>query len=197
MRKSKDELEAIARALRQSLKIDDQPQPDMVTVIFKLKQLGYINNYERVPSGLPDNKLALYDPETRLLRLDEHEFRAINAGRPAARFTAAHETFHAVLGHQQLRYRTQRGQLDYAHLAPVKIDEFEANYAAAAFLMPLHLLTRPAHEMSDADIAKFFGVSLKAAQYRKPELERLWRLANGIHRRLPESVARYLRENKP
>jgi Zn-dependent peptidase ImmA (M78 family) len=197
MRKGKDRLEAIARTLRQKLKVDDQRQPDMLTVIFKLKQLGFIRNYERVPFSLPDNKLALFDPDSRLLRFAEAEFQAINAGNRQARFTAAHEAFHPVLGHQRLRYRAQRGQLDYLHLPPVESDEFEANYAAAAFLMPLHLLERPPQEMSPSEIADFFWVSPTAARYRKPELERLWRRENGVHRELPESVTRYLKENKP
>jgi hypothetical protein len=44
-----EDLELAARRLRMKLGIDDQLRPDMITVIFKLKDCGMIKNYIRVP----------------------------------------------------------------------------------------------------------------------------------------------------
>ena len=72
-----DQLEAAARNLRMRLGIDDQPRPDMMSVIIKMKRAGIINNYERVKGTLPDGKKAQFEPKTGLMRLGEEEFRAM------------------------------------------------------------------------------------------------------------------------
>jgi Zn-dependent peptidase ImmA (M78 family) len=194
--RSRDQLEATARSMRQQLGIDDQRQPDMMTVIIKLKHKGVIRNYVRTIGALPPNRTAEFDPATGLLTLEETEFCAINRGNPRGRFTAAHEAAHAWLGHTHARYRSMPGELDHVSLAPVRKDEFEANYVAAAFLMPPHLLPRDPGEMLPPEIADFFNVSRTAAEIRKPELERLWRRARGIERPLPDAVVRFLEGRK-
>jgi hypothetical protein len=53
-----EEIEQKARNLRIQLGIDDQAQPDMMTLIVKLKGVGLIANYERVPVlEMPDDEL--------------------------------------------------------------------------------------------------------------------------------------------
>lgn len=99
--------EAAARKLREFLCIDDQDQPDMMTVIVKLKHHGLIADYERVSDeNMPDDE-ACWDAEKRLLRLRESVFCAANqiSPSPRARWTIAHEIGHAVRGHQGVRHR--------------------------------------------------------------------------------------------
>jgi Zn-dependent peptidase ImmA (M78 family) len=191
--RDKDELENIAKEMRRTLNIDNQRQPDMMTAIIKLKRLGRIKNYLRVTGSLTLNAKAEFDPTTRLLRFEEGEFRAMNGAKPHGRFTTAHEIAHIWLEHSRVRFR---GATSIVHLSPVKRDEFEANYVAAAFLMPMHLLPKDPHQMTAKEIANFFNVSVQAAEIRKPELERLWRKANKVQRPLPQSVIDYLKDRK-
>jgi hypothetical protein len=44
-----EDIEQRAREFRRTLGVDDQAQPDMMTLIVKMKHLGLIENYERVP----------------------------------------------------------------------------------------------------------------------------------------------------
>src|SRR5690606_27629045 len=67
-----------ARRFRALLNIEDQNQPDMLTVIVKLKHAGLIDDYERVPDlELPEDE-AFWDPDSRTIRLRESIFCAAN-----------------------------------------------------------------------------------------------------------------------
>ena len=58
-----EDFEVAARRFRIALGIDGQLRPDMITVIVKLKHLGLIKNYVRVPDAeMPDDE-AYYDSE--------------------------------------------------------------------------------------------------------------------------------------
>jgi rRNA maturation protein Rpf1 len=48
------DFEKAARSLRRLLGLEFDPRPDMITVIFKLKNQGLIKNYRRVPPGVAD-----------------------------------------------------------------------------------------------------------------------------------------------
>jgi hypothetical protein len=111
------EFEGRARALRKLLGIEFDARPDMITVIFKLKDRGLIKNYVRVPDAeMPDDE-AYFDPFTKLLHVRESTFEAGNgmfadeAKRQRARFTLAEEVGHIWLQHEGIRFRGNSGAL--------------------------------------------------------------------------------------
>jgi Zn-dependent peptidase ImmA (M78 family) len=195
-RLSDDQIEAIARNLRKRLGIDNQTQPDMMTVIVKLKRLGLIKNYERVPDAQMTDDDAEYDPTSKVIRIAERTFVGMNNGDARCRFTIAHEIGHPTFGHTKLRYRNVSGR-EIEKIAPsIRKDESEANRFAAAFLAPLHLVPDDPHRMSVDEIASFFNLTKKAARIRKSELERLYRREHKIERPLPQVLVDFLNENR-
>lgn len=144
--RTEEDYERIARQWRVLLQIDDQPQPDMITVVFKLKSLGTISDYRRVPDDHMPNDEAYYDPLTKVLSLRESTFRSANfsysapaTARHRARFTIAHELGHIVLGHSHIRFRGTSSAIAQKVSSNVRIEEIEANKFASAFLAPAHL----------------------------------------------------------
>jgi len=140
-----ENIERAARDLRRKLKIDDQLRPDMITVIFKLKNLRYINDYRRVPDDKMSGSEAYFDPETGLLHISESTFCSANdhatcsdADRRRARYTIAHEIGHIALGHTALRHRGVSNRLRKSAPGHQR-DEREADMFSAAFLAPAHL----------------------------------------------------------
>ena len=196
-----EEFEEIARAARRKLGIEHQLQPDMVTVLFKLQQLGMINSYERVPDDEMPIDLGAFDPDSRIMHLRESTFVAANdvigrnPGRQRARFTIAHELGHVVLGHKKTRHRNTSGR-PIEKIAPTIIrDETEADKFAASFLAPLYLAGNPllAHA---GQLAERFGLSNRAAEIRLEELQRLYRRAHNLPRPLPKSIVNFLENAK-
>jgi Zn-dependent peptidase ImmA (M78 family) len=196
-----EEFEEIARATRRRLGIEHQLQPDMVTVLFKLQQLGMITSYERVPDGQMPLDLGAFDPDSRIMHLRDSTFVAANdvigrnPGRQRARFTIAHELGHVVLGHKKTRHRNTAGR-PIEKIAPTIIrDESEADKFAASFLAPLYLAGNPllAHA---GQLAERFGLSNRAAEIRLEELQRLYRRAHNLPRPLPKSIVNFLENAK-
>ena len=118
----------------------------MITVIVKLKHLGFIKNYIRVPDSEMSSDEARFDPFDKLLYLRESTFCAANATqsysdaeRQRARFTIAHEIGHIALGHQNVRYRGNTTAKAAQMVAGIRNEEYAANRFAAAFLAPAHL----------------------------------------------------------
>src|SRR5688572_27210716 len=94
------EFEDSARELRKLLGIEFETRPDMITIVYKLKDRGLIKDYRRVPdSEMPDDE-AFFDPSTGVLHIRESTFEAGNGmfadevRRQRARFTLAEETGH-------------------------------------------------------------------------------------------------------
>lgn len=140
-----EEIEHAARNLRKLLGIEFDPRPDMITVIFKLKDHGLIKGYERVPdSEMPDAE-ARFDPFDKVLYVRESTFIAghgmfsIETDRRRARYTIAHEAAHIWLKHSGIRYRGQAGDAQEKHVSQIRQEEREANRFAAAFLAPSYL----------------------------------------------------------
>ncbi len=202
MRHREDEdFEEVARATRRKLGIEHQLQPDMVTVLFKLQQLGMIASYEKVPDHKMPEDLGAFDPDRRIMRLRESTFVAANEvidQNPAtkrARFTIAHELGHVVFGHKKTRHRNISGR-PIEKIAPsIMRDESDADKFAAAFLAPLYLAGNPllAHA---SDLADRFGLSTRAAEIKLEELQRLYRRAHNLPRPLPKSIVSFLENAK-
>lgn len=80
------------------------------------------------------------------------------------KFTLAHELGHHFL-HEGVKLRLDN--LDYSSNTKNALEESEANYFAAALLMPKELLIRLLNKNKGVEeIAKYFGVSLSAARNR-------------------------------
>jgi len=139
------EFEESARAFRKLLKLEFEPRPDVITVIFKLKDLGLIKSYKRVPdAGMPDGE-ARFDPFDRILYIRESTFCAANSvsapdsERRRARFTLAHEFGHIWLKHSGVRHRGEASALQERLVKQIKQEEREAYRFAGAFLAPAYL----------------------------------------------------------
>src|SRR4051794_4323505 len=95
-----EDLEASVRTLRKLLGIEFDSRPDMITVIFKLKDHGLIKGYERVPDPEMSDAEARFDAFDRILYIRESTFVAgngafsIESDRRRARYTLAHEVGH-------------------------------------------------------------------------------------------------------
>jgi Zn-dependent peptidase ImmA (M78 family) len=191
---SDTQIESAARTLRIQLGIDDQPIPDLMTVIVKCKDRKFLGNYRRIPdSEMPDDEAA-FDPERNVLLIAERTFTAMNRGAPRARFTIAHELGHMWLQHPKLRHRNvSKRQIE--KLATFRRDESQAHKFAAAFLVPSHLVEDPMNA-SPEQIATDFQVSQTCACIRKEELERQHRRQHKIKRPLPNTVVELLKEAK-
>ncbi len=139
------EFEASALALRKLLGIEFEARPDMITVIFKLKDHGLITDYRRVPDAtLPDDE-AYFDPFSKILHIRESTFEAGNgmftddAKRQRARFTLAEEVGHIWLKHSGIRYRGKSGASQERLVKQIGQEEREARRFAGSFLVPSYL----------------------------------------------------------
>src|SRR4051794_32368369 len=124
-----EDYEREAYECRTVLGIEAHTQPDMITVIIKLKHLGLIEDYERVADHeLPEDE-AFWDPVRKLLRLRESIFCGANQLNPGQRprFTIAHELGHIWRGHKNARHRNV-SRRPIEKIAPtIRRDEREAN----------------------------------------------------------------------
>ncbi len=188
-----DQIETAARNLRIKLGLDLHSNPDMMTVVVKLKHLGFIKNYRRVPRAeMPDDEAA-FDPFERLLLIREDTFCAMNRDDPRARFTIAHEFGHMELGHKNTRHRNVSSRRIEKIAPTIKRDEAQANRFAGAFLAPPDSTSSPMDTPVEA-IAKRFNLTSSAARVRKAELETIYRRELGIKRPLPQVVVDLLRD---
>src|SRR5262245_12332862 len=105
-----EQIETEAQNLRIKLGLDEQDNPDMMTAIVKLKHLGLIKDYRRVPDQEMPEDLAAFDPDKGLLLIRESTFSAMNRNDPRARFTIAHELGHMWLKHPKARHRNVSGR---------------------------------------------------------------------------------------
>jgi hypothetical protein len=140
-----EELEVSVRRLRKLLEMEFDPRPDMITVLYKLKSLGLIKGYLRVPDEKMPDAEAYFDPFEEILHIRESTFEAGNGmfavieDRRRARFTLAHEVGHIWLKHQGIRYRGAEGDQQEQHVKQIRQEEREADRFAAAFLVPAYL----------------------------------------------------------
>lgn len=185
-----DRMDRIAISVRKRFGVHHQRVPDMLSCIYKARAAGFIKCYRRVSVSEMD-EFADFDPDTGILGVREDVWQEAYFGVPHARFTIAHEIGHAVLGHSQRRFRAalSRERLDVPKVT--KVDETQADAFAAAFLIPPALVEADP-SLTAKQLAEMFGVSLKCASIRLPQLQRLYRIAHGIKRELPQNVIDFL-----
>ncbi|MFL9824140.1 ImmA/IrrE family metallo-endopeptidase [Rhodoplanes sp. SY1] len=192
-----EDYERKARDLRRRLDIDEQVQPDLITVLFKLKHYGLIKNYERVPDFLLPEDEAYWDPDERIIKLRESAFCGANQLNPSPRprFTIAHELGHMSFKHTKLRHRNVSDRAINKIAPSIRADERQANGFAAAFLAPAHLVGNP-FLISATELSVRFNLSIQNAEIRIEELERMYRREHKIVRPLPTSIIEFLRRGK-
>lgn len=191
--RSDEDLEAEARLFRRELGLEHVIQPDMLTLIMKVKHIDQRFNYRRVPdSEMPDVE-ARWCSDDHELEMRESVFVGIQRGAARPRFTVAHELSHYRLGHRGILNRSTNQLHKDISPALVKHQESEANRFAPMILAPEYLVPEAATaEM----IAEMFRLSISSSVLRKEEVERVRRRRRGELRPLPESIAEFLREAK-
>lgn len=187
---TEDQIERAAINLRERTGINHQSFPDMITCVFKAKKIGLISGYLCLPKAEMEEEGA-FDPESGILYLREDVFQGANRGVAFARFAVAHEFGHAALGHKRKRYRAADTAARTDVPKVIAGDERQANLFAAAFLAPAHLAPLGTEPTANT-IARHFGVSLTAAEIRRPSLTRAYRVKHGIKRELPQEVKDFL-----
>lgn len=192
---TQDQIGREAIKLRERMGIHHQPFPCVVTCIFKAKRIGLIKNYQCV-SKREMKEEGAFDPDTGILYIRDDVFQAANLGAPSTRFAVAHEFGHAALGHTRKRFRaaTTADRVDVPKV--IQGEERQANLFAATFLAPSCLAPLD-FEPTALTISSHFGISLTAAEYLLPEMERAYRIKHGIKRPLPKEVTDFLASFKP
>lgn len=132
-----------------------------------LRKLGFEYGVESLPLG----EEGKYNPATNEIILSEETYLDLEQDRGRAKFTLAHEIGHAVLHgkylQQALAGRTSAPQYKRSQIPAYADPECQANRFASSFLMPESLFRQCMRDgMSPSRLAKYFGVSLKAAEIR-------------------------------
>ena len=109
---------------------------------------------------LPDVE-AEADYENRKIRIRKTTFANALRGFPHERMTVAHEIWHLLFGHRNVRTRRYNQQPGKFKNPDEEREEREAKRAAAEFLIPYHLL---AECNSPIEIEERFLVSRQAAE---------------------------------
>lgn len=195
-----ERIEQAAERLRLRLSIDEQTAPDMITVLYKLKEQGIIADYARVPDWQMRDDEAEYDPTTQIIRLRESTFCAANdmhvgTEKRRARFTIAHECGHAWLGHKRLRHRNISGRAIEKFHMPIVVDESHANRFGGAFLVPRRMVDVTQNPTVE-EIAEKFVISRSAAEVRLEQTRKLHRHKHRIKRPLPDEIRQFLLDAK-
>jgi Zn-dependent peptidase ImmA (M78 family) len=139
---------------------------------------------------------AKYSPDDQKIYIRDSACAGAGNDIPHYRFTVFHEGSHAVLRHQYERKRSFGAQaLAERKVYTIRTDEGDANKLAAAIMAPYHKANFSL-QMTPAQIADRFGLSLPAAARRYNEFARIYRRANNLRRPLPSGVADFLAEQR-
>ncbi|HVI27442.1 ImmA/IrrE family metallo-endopeptidase [Hansschlegelia sp.] len=189
-----EEIEGQTRLARQVAGIDNQLQPDLMTVITAYKRAGSRPfNYQRCGyDDLPEAEAA-WDASKSILMMRHDVFGRMNSNEPRARFTISHELGHFWLKHSGIRNRSITPSIAERLVSQIRREEREAMRFAPAFLAPAHLIDPFA---SIEEIMETFLLSKEAATIRSQELQRLYRRKNRIERPLPASIEEFIRTTK-
>lgn len=187
------ELKRLALWLRQQLRMKDILHLNMLEVLEAMKNLFPDFDYKRVKDGEVENGEGLYNSELPYLSIPDNIFEALKRNEPRARFTCAHEIGHWILDHEGRRFRRpQRQRKAYERSTPqIRRDEREAEKFAAFFLAPDHLADTFS---SIRDLRSRFGLSRRAAEIRKTELDADARRKKGELKPLPNSIIDFLEQ---
>ena len=189
--KRKIELEELADSTRQRLTVYDVFPVPMRTVWQRIHDVEITprisTRIERDEQMLLDQAFTVVDTTKREIVLSSTTEKDIGI-TSRANFTLAHELGHALLHTSDKILSRSKSHRDYrskAGVLNVKWKENEANYFAAAFLMPLKAI---APQQNKEEISQIFKVSIKTAEIRLEELEK--QRMPKLERRLSENTLR-------
>jgi len=185
-----EEWDEIAHAWRRVLELDDCVRLHAPDFLRRLKQKGYIKDYVCVPDrDLPSSE-GKFNPDDGRLYYRQSIWDAAEKRNSHATWTVIHEASHAILKHQEVRYRANAAA--QSRLSPsTNRDEFEAHRLTASILAPFKK-SDFAPSTSVEDICQRFGLGQQAATKRRQEFERMYRQKNGVRRELPQGIVDFL-----
>jgi Zn-dependent peptidase ImmA (M78 family) len=184
-----ENIEMAANSTRKKLGIFNVFAPDLEMVLEKVKKTAKRFDYKIVLSKDLGSDEAIYDDNTNTLSVRESVFCDLQAGKPRARFTIAHELGHYILGHDGIRRRNPDKFL-YVD-AKERAEESEADLFASYFLVPTEL----ALDLDTAqDISDRFQVSMPMAEIAFARVSSVKRKKKGEYRRPPQGVIDFLQE---
>ncbi len=193
MSRTDEDLEVIARNFLKKIGLEHQIQPDMMTVISKLKHVVPSFKYQRVPDNDMPNAEAQWLSDDFILKMRESVFVEMQRGHARARMTIAHELSHYLLKHKGLLNRSTQKTMSEIAVPLVRRQESEARRLGPIILAPEYLVPEGA---TAEEIVRMFGLSAEAASYRKDEVDAIRRRARGQGRALPTSIVNWLEEAK-
>lgn len=183
--RSKSDLETIAFEIRKRLDPENLTltSPMNVEKLVGIKMPQWFGWEPDFVETLPFGVEGYTDPQTMSVVVRGTTIEAARKGDPRSRFTVIHEFCHVVLHRKELTERlitlTLSGDRLYrqhrSQLKPYEDPEWQANFLAAALLMPKASVEkiRKASENNEeaaARIAASFQVSLSAARIRLEKL---------------------------
>ncbi|MGB7334972.1 MAG: ImmA/IrrE family metallo-endopeptidase [Salaquimonas sp.] len=191
MMKDKVLIERAAASLRRILFLDNIDNPDLASILNN--DLGKIRPglklVRKIQDEMPEGTEAEFDSISNEIRFSETVWQRLLSGCTRARFTAAHELGHVVLGHEGIRRRDVRGYIT----AKVAIQENEANAFAGYFLVPTD---RALEIKNQGELEQNFQLGSIAAEIRFKELESAKRKISGKKRKLPDCVIDFMKESE-
>jgi hypothetical protein len=157
---------AAARA-RQVLKLPEGAI-DVERLLERLFDYGVVVDiFDADSAPVPRSVEACYVPEHATLYIRDTVYAEMCRGGVRAMFTLGHEVGHIVLAHRRTMNR-QRSR----HEFPIYCNsEWQADAFSAEFTMPVEVINNRGLHTPEA-IAKFFGVSMPAAQNRIKNLQK-------------------------
>lgn len=185
------ELKRLALWLREQLHIRDILHLNLLQVLEMMKVHFPDFDYKRVRDSEVENAEGLYDSALSYLPIPDSLFEGLSRNDPRDRFTCAHEIGHWVLNHEGRRFRRLQRKAYERSTPNIRRNEREAEKFAAFFLAPDHLAR------SFDSISEFrsrFGLSRRAAEIRKNELDADARREKGELRPLPNSIINFLEQ---
>jgi Zn-dependent peptidase ImmA (M78 family) len=193
-RYSDEEWENIAVAWRKAAGQNDSIRLDAPEFIRWLKRAGYIKDYVCVPDSDLPRAEGKFNPDEQIIFYRQSIWDAAERGEPHATWTVVHEGSHAILKHEDVRYRLAAFEKTPSSKSTGR-DEFEAHRLTACILAPFDKADfKPG--MTLDEIRTRFGLSWGAATKRLEEFERIYRRKHGIRRKLPPGIVDFLTEQQ-
>lgn len=182
-------IEKRAAYIREKVGMEHIYALDMDSVLLRLMKKSSLFRIQRSNIGELEDDEAFMNCESHVMLLSSVVFDNLKANEKRAKFTAAHELGHYVLGHSG---NTRRSKDKGIYLTPrQRIQEDEANRFAAFLLVPTELALNC---NSSKEIEDKFQVSTKVSEIAFQRVQDILRKRNGELRQPPAVVLDFLRK---
>jgi hypothetical protein len=188
-----DQIERDVRHIRTTYSICDSSPIDPMTIIVKLKERRVDFDYVRVSVSEMGSTEAEWDSQNNILRIREDIYRGMNAGLPRALYVFAHELAHYFYEHDGIRRRSSSREIYEKAVAKIRRQERLAERFAARFLAPLYLVQKG---VTVDELRRRFCLSERAAEIRREEIERHFRIESGEKRPIPSFFDQFMNDLK-